>query len=112
VAVTFDPDDYELRWPPRLFVDEANRLLTFKADSFNGSLRRTITFISDVRWLLTEAFVSTVPRDTLDLVRDTQKWLTELIREAPRWPEPGTRKPFWSARVGRRASPDGMTLTS
>jgi hypothetical protein len=26
MAATFDPDDFELRWPPRLFVDEANRL--------------------------------------------------------------------------------------
>jgi hypothetical protein len=24
MAATFDPDDFELRWPPRLFVDEAN----------------------------------------------------------------------------------------
>jgi hypothetical protein len=27
VSLMFDPDDYDLRWPPELFVDEANRLL-------------------------------------------------------------------------------------
>src|SRR6266508_3303288 len=27
VYATFDPDDFELRWPPQLFIDEANRLL-------------------------------------------------------------------------------------
>jgi hypothetical protein len=54
VAVIFDPDDFELRWPPRLFVDEAKRLRDRKGSS---------GWTSDIEWLLRDAFVSTEPAE-------------------------------------------------
>ena len=116
MSVTFDPDDYELRWPPQLFVDEANRLWTRRVDPITTLfVRRPLyTWPSEVQWLLREAFVSPVPADTfrqeLNNAVGAEKWLTELINKAARWPEPDTRKPYWSARAGRRASLAGMNF--
>ncbi len=54
VPATFDPDDFELRWPPQLFIDEAKRLRDRKGSD---------GWKSDVEWLLTEAFVSAEPAE-------------------------------------------------
>jgi hypothetical protein len=54
MPATFDPDDFELRWPPQLFIDGAKRLRSRKGSS---------DWMSDVEWLLTDAFVSTEPAE-------------------------------------------------
>jgi hypothetical protein len=53
--VTFDPDDYELRWPPWLFVDEAERRRGRK-NAPSGSLfgRDRFEWAADMEWLLTD----------------------------------------------------------
>jgi hypothetical protein len=116
VAMIFDPDDYELRWPPRLFVDEADRLRTRKF-SASGDLFGHGGWAPDIEWLLTEAFVSTVPIEAFRAARSSggwedweapqqpgaEEWIAQLIRQAAKWPEPGvTRKPYWSARTSGR----------
>jgi hypothetical protein len=113
VPATFDPDDYELRWPPQLFVDEAKRLQDRKS-SLHGGIFSGAGWGPDVEWLLTEAFVSTAPADLFKRVQSyegsggrdprPEQWLSQLIREAATWPEPGTRKPYWSARTTGRTS--------
>jgi hypothetical protein len=120
VSLMFDPDDYDLRWPPELFVDEANRLLG-RRSSPDAPLRpgqpdplsklfRADPSGPDIEWLLTEAFVSTAPVETfrqLPLPGNTfgqrskptsTQWFSRLIREVATWPEPTPRKPYWSAR--------------
>src|SRR6266536_4391534 len=107
VYATIDPDDFELRWPPQLFIDEAKRLRSRKGSS---------DWMSDVEWLLTDAFVSTEPAEVFSHLSsgawgepkhytEHEQWLSQLIREAATWPEPGTRKPYWSTRAGSRTSP-------
>jgi hypothetical protein len=105
VAVTFDPDDYELRWPPQLLIDEVNRLVRGKYGSAGGRRYDNPDDPAEVEWLLTEAFSSTVPAEEFHQVADSQwgeptpgEWITDLVRAAADWPEPGTRKPYWSAR--------------
>jgi hypothetical protein len=107
MAATFDPDDFELRWPPQLFVDEAKRLWDRKGSS---------GWTSDVEWLLMDAFVSTDPVEAFSHLptgawvepttyyAEHEKWLSQLIREAATWPEPRPRKPYWSARARSRTS--------
>jgi hypothetical protein len=106
VPATFDPDDFELRWPPQLFIDEAKRLRDRKGSN---------SWTSDVEWLLTEAFVSTEPAEVFSRLpsgdwgepthyTEHEQWLSQLIQEAATWPEPGTRKPYWSARTTGRTS--------
>jgi hypothetical protein len=66
VATTFDREEYELRWPPQLFVDEANRLRRPQVGLGDEVLGIDRTdWVPAMRWLLTEAFVSTVPTETL-----------------------------------------------
>ncbi len=106
VPATFDPNNYELRWPPQLFADEAKRLRDRKGSS---------DWTSDVEWLLREAFVSTEPAEVFSQLSsgdwgepihytEHEQWLSQLIQEAAIWPEPGTRKPYWSARTTGRTS--------
>jgi hypothetical protein len=111
VSVTFDPDDYELRWPPQLFTDEMNRLVRSTGGSAGGRLFDNPDDPAEVEWLLTEAFSSTVPAEEFHEVASSHwreptpgDWITDLVREAANWPEPGTRKPFWSTRMLRRDS--------
>jgi hypothetical protein len=120
VATTFDPDDYELRWPPQLFIDEANRLrgreTTATGDLF--SMFGSADWIPDVQWLLSEVFVSTVPAEMFKSLPSgawggrqgpgPEEWLHQLIREAATWPEPGARKPYWSARASGRTNPNRL----
>jgi hypothetical protein len=112
VAVTFDPDDYELRWPPQLFVDEADRLRRRKVFA-SGDLFGRGGWAPDMEWLLTEAFVSTVPMEAFKAALRSggwggprqpglEAWVSELIRQAAKWLQPGTRKPYWSARTTGR----------
>jgi hypothetical protein len=111
MAATFDPDDFELRWPPRLFVDEANRLRRRKPGAV--SLLGGSAWVPDIAWLLTEAFVSTEPADTLRSMGVgtlAEQWLSQLLGEAASWPEPGTRKPYWSTRTTGRSNPARMEL--
>jgi hypothetical protein len=119
VAATFDPDDYELRWPPQLFADELDRLQGRRPDMLSGLLGRSDTWADDTEWLLTEAFVSTAPADVFNRVKSSggwggrqqpsaEQWVSQLARQASKWPEPGTRKPYWSARGVRRPSPARM----
>jgi hypothetical protein len=118
VPATFDPNDFELRWPPQLFVDEAKRLQARRFDL--SRLGRTLSWQSDIEWLLTEAFVSAVPAETFQRVQSTalpgwqsmavDQWLSQLLQEAATWPEPSTRKPYWSARTIGRGSPARMEL--
>jgi hypothetical protein len=35
----------------------------------------------------------------------SHQWFIQLIREVTTWPEPGLRKPYWSARTAGRTSP-------
>ena len=60
--MTFDSDDYELRWPPQLFVDEANRLVG--EDNWRIERDDSTEVGPDIEWLLTEAFLSTAPVET------------------------------------------------
>jgi hypothetical protein len=112
VAVTFDPDDYELRWPPQLFVDEADRLRRRKL-SASGDLLGRGGWAPDMEWLLTEAFVSTVPTEAFKVAQRSggwrgqqqpgpEAWISELTRQAAKWPERGTHKTYWSARTSGR----------
>ncbi len=39
-----------------------------------------------------------------------EQWLPQLIGEAANWPEPGTRKPYWSARTAGHTSSAWMGL--
>jgi hypothetical protein len=120
MATTFDPDEYELRWPPQLFIDEANRLrryTTSQVDEMIG-IDRT-DWAPAIQWLLTEAFVSTVPTETLKRVlrggvqwggpnlRGAEQWISQLLDEVANFPEPATRKPYWSARTSARSTPLG-----
>jgi hypothetical protein len=124
VATTFDPDEYELRWPPQLFVDEANRLrryTTSPIDEIIGIDR--IDWAPEMEWLLTEAFVSTVPKETLKRVlrggvrwggpnlRGAEQWISQLLGEVGNFPEPGTRRPYWSARTTTRPAPAQLKFT-
>jgi hypothetical protein len=117
VPATFDPNDYELRWPPQLFIDEANRLRRRKPDVLN--LLGTPAWAPDVKWLLTEAFVSTVPADTFVSMYSheaqgpvplAEQWLSQLLGEAANWPESGFRRPYWSARTTGRRRPARIEL--
>jgi hypothetical protein len=112
MALTFDPDDYELRWPPQLFVDEADRLRRRKVFA-SGDLLGRDGWAPDMEWLLTEAFVSTVPTEAFKAALRSggwggrqqpgpEAWVSELLRQAAKWPEPGSRKPYWSARTSGR----------
>jgi hypothetical protein len=122
VSTTFDPDDYELRWPPWLFVDEAERVRGRK------NVPRGYRFghdqqewASDMEWLLTEAFVSTVPAESFRRVtrasnrdpsrtEELETWVSHLVEQAAQWPEPGTRKPYWSTRTANRSLPVRLNL--
>lgn len=118
----FDPDDFDLRWPPQLFVDEANRLLVRRRDVHPHSDKAKSALYElfgpvpeeedpsepEVAWLLIEAFGSNMPVETFRQMPAKSRrqptrydWLRELIRQAANWPEPSLRKPYWSARVGR-----------
>jgi hypothetical protein len=87
----------------------------------------TLSFFDDpanpheIKWLLTEAFTSTVPAEAFEEATSSswgrtperptaRQWISELIQEAGNWPEPGTRKPYWSVRTTGRASQTRMTL--
>jgi len=70
VATTFDPDDFELRWPPQLLVDEAKRLLDRKRGAY-GDIFSGPGWLPDVEWLLTEAFVSTEPAEVFKPAEDS-----------------------------------------
>jgi hypothetical protein len=118
VTTIFDPDEYELRWPPQLFVDEANRLRRPEGRPLDDALGIDRTdWAPAMQWLLTEAFVSTVPTETLNRLlhrgvswggpnlRAAEQWVSQLIEAAPNLPEPGTRKPYWSSRTTARATP-------
>lgn len=109
--MTFDPDDYELRWPPQLFIDEIHRLVS----GLDRWSRGVLLDSRAVEWLLTEAFNSTIPAAEFrhaigvdrisegEQVSETARpWLLDLVQEAARWPEPGTKKPYWSARMRRQ----------
>jgi hypothetical protein len=56
--------------------------------------------------------VSSMPVETfrslenapLSVSGNPTEWFSQLIEEAAEWPEPGTRKPYWSVRAGRRTS--------
>jgi hypothetical protein len=124
VATTFHPDEYELRWPPQLFIDEANRLrryTTSQVDEMIG-IDRT-DWAPAMQWLLTEAFVSTVPTETLKRVlrggvqwggpnlRGAEQWISQLLDEVANFPEPATRKPYWSARTSARPTPARLKFT-
>lgn len=97
MATTFDPDDFELRWPPQLFIDEAKRLLGRKRSAY-GDLFSGPGWAPDVEWLLTEAFVSTEPAEVFKSLPGTtsakhqpprpEQWLSQLVVEAATWPEP------------------------
>jgi hypothetical protein len=111
VSVTFDPDDYELRWPPRLFVDEAYRLTGHRGTQVEVWFDRPEKWAPEMVWLLTEAFVSTGPAEALQRFLRAGggwgapdwdglvKWVSQLVQEATRWPEPSVRKPYWSVRT-------------
>jgi hypothetical protein len=106
VATTFDPEDYDLRWPPWLFVDEANRLVG--EDNWRIERDDSTEVGPDIEWLLTEAFHSTAPVETFRQVPWGRQrlWVLQLMQKAASWPEPGTRRPYWSARTARhRRSP-------
>ena len=124
MATTFHPDEYELRWPPQLFIDEANRLrryTTSQVDEMIG-IDRT-DWAPAMQWLLTEAFVSTVPTETLKRVlrggvqwggpnlRGAEQWISQLLDEVANFPEPATRKPYWSARTSARPTPARLKFT-
>jgi hypothetical protein len=122
VPVIFDPDDYELRWPPQLFVDESHRLRRRKDAPFGSPFGGDrLEWASDMEWLLTEAFVSTVPVEEFKRAmsrggfegpptEDLEQWVSELIEQARQWPEPGTRKPYWSTRTIARSLPIRLDL--
>jgi hypothetical protein len=114
---TFDPDDYELRWPPQLFVDEANRLVgghRSPDEIIVGLAGRA--GVNEIKWLLTEVFTSTVPAEAFEQATGSgwddrpsrHMWLAELVRQAASWPEPGPRRPYWSTRTTGRARPAHM----
>jgi hypothetical protein len=106
MPATFDPDDYELRWPPQLFIDEANRLRgrrTTAKDALS-TMFGSPNWLPDIEWLFSEAFVSTAPAEIFKnlpsgMWRGDQQgpspdeWLSQLLREAATWPELGARKP-------------------
>lgn len=114
--MTFDPDDYELRWPPQLFVDEVDRLRGRKNAPIGALFGRDrLEWASDMEWLLAEAFVSSVPAEAFKLavsgggwdgprVEEPEQWVSQLIREAAQWPEPRTRRPYWSIRTASRGT--------
>jgi hypothetical protein len=109
VAMTFDPDDYELRWPPQLFIEEANRLRGHRPKDHPlapllFSIGPSHSWPQDILWLLTEAFSSTVPADAFRAAPGPEAWVSQLVREAATWPEPGVRKPYWSIRAGSQTS--------
>jgi hypothetical protein len=109
VAMTLDLDDYELRWPLQLFVDEVTRLRGHRRkDHPLASLLFRIgpsdSWPQDTAWLLTEAFSSTVPADAFRAAPAAEAWVSQLVREAATWPEPGVRKPYWSVRAGSQTS--------
>jgi hypothetical protein len=137
VSLIFDPDDFDLRWPPELFAEEAHRLLGRRSsgatsrnlagkNDFLGVIR-VDTSSADIEWLLTEAFVSTTPVETFCRVAantfaqrskpdrpDSTQWFMRLIREVAAWAEPSPRKPYWSARHaggrgGRQLEFDDLT---
>jgi hypothetical protein len=121
VAAILDPDDYELRWPPQLFVDEANRLVGRRDTPFGDVFDSPDKWASEMEWLLTEAFLSSGPTEALkralqgrDWVRpdpkDAEQWVSQLIEEAAHWPEPGTPKRYWSTRTVGRSHPTRMEL--
>jgi hypothetical protein len=106
VATTLDPKDYDLRWPPQLFVDEANRVLGSRDTPFGVVFDRPDKWASEMEWLLTEAFMSTVPAQALKSVlngpdwggpdpQDVDRWILQLLEEAAHWPEPGAQKRYW-----------------
>jgi hypothetical protein len=111
VSVTFDPDDYELRWPPRLFVDEAYRLTGRRGTSVAVMFDRPDKWVSEMMWLLTEAFVSSGPAEAMRRFSHDGgdwkaadwdglvHWVSQLVQDAMTWPEPGARKPYWSVRT-------------
>jgi hypothetical protein len=39
-----------------------------------------------------------------------EQWLSQLLGEAASWPEPGTRKPYWSTRTTGRSNPLGWSF--
>jgi hypothetical protein len=93
-------------------VDEAKRLLDRKRSAY-GDIFSGPGWVPDVEWMLTEAFVSTEPAEVFKPAEDsvgeapaaeTEQWLPQLIGEAANWPEPGTRKPYWSARTAGHTS--------
>jgi hypothetical protein len=114
VATTFDPEDYELRWPPQLFVDEAFRLLRRRSNPLGDFYDPPDNWVAEMEWLLTEAFVSSVPRLAFDRAQsirsweegpgaeNVEQWVTQLVEQAAHWPEPGTGKRYWSTRTGGR----------
>jgi hypothetical protein len=76
---------------------------------------------TDMEWLLTEAFVSTVPVEAFKhamsgggwegpRTEDLEQWVSHLIREAAQWPQPGARKPYWSTRTASRSLPIRLDL--
>jgi hypothetical protein len=104
VSVTFDPDDFELRWPPQLFVDEASRVLGLQGEEIHQEEVYFSNAGIDIEWLLTEAFASSVPfRSFIRLSgREQARWIVELIRAAATLPEPSLHRPYWSARAAAR----------
>jgi hypothetical protein len=119
VTIVFDPDDYELRWPPQLFIDELNRLVGDRSRPTGINLRGGEA-ASEVEWLLTEAFTSTEPAEALGRIPRSgwgrpgeitaEQWLSELAQEAVTWPEPGSRKPYWTLRTSGVSRQNWMTF--
>jgi hypothetical protein len=114
VAATFDPEDYELRWPPQLFVDEAFRLLRRRRSPLGDFDDPPDKWVAEMEWLLTEAFVSSVPRRAFERAQsirsweegpgaeNVEQWISQLIEHAAHWPEPGAGKRYWSTRTAGR----------
>lgn len=128
VATTFDPDEYELRWPPQLFIDEAHRLWGRRTSDLAEDISRALSmrgpeWYLEFQWLLTEAFGSTVPVETFKTLSSAgtwrrrppqspspEEWASQLVREAARWPEPGPRRPYWSTRTTGQTDPARMNF--
>jgi hypothetical protein len=117
VTMNFDPDDYEPRWPPQLFIDEVNRLVGSTSGSTGTRRFGTPADPSYMKWLLTEVFTSAIPAEAFEEAFSRSwgeptggQWISELVEEVASWPEPGTGKPYWTVRTTGRASQARMSF--
>ncbi|MFJ7205136.1 hypothetical protein ACIQWR_16530 [Streptomyces sp. NPDC098789] len=118
--MSLDLSNYELTWPPSVFVAEGERILRTTGTSW----------VDRAAWLMTEALVgSTAVADFEEVpnviddpwgatasrwggqsaVVTQQDWFSELIRRASEIRPATAPRPYWPQRLGRGPSIDGST---